>query len=274
MMSWESLVATFHSDAPLERRSEIACEMALQFPQQTWPLLTEAAFTEPLDLTLPAIRLYPSRKAGALLQRLFLERGGQPSEQMQILKTLAQIPAVSALLEIAEDPYTSPPMQDHCSSLLLQFPTPDTQRFFTKELSSHRLPRRYRAIQAVGEWGMEQAVVPLSRMLNKQVQTPLFLPIVSALGMIPTRSSIRELRRFLLEQTPDVQLQCAEVLAQIPRLELGEPLEDCLSFLEGQDFTQMEQYLAFHQEIVIQKRDSELQSMRDAWEEQLFEGLG
>lgn len=269
-MNWDELLGLFQSHASLNVRREAACDMALQHPKLAWPVLQEAAFVEPLAMILPALQMYPARKAGSFLQRLLLERGGSTDDQLAILQAMSEIPAIPELLELADDPFTPPVLQEECGHWLAQFPQPETVGYFLRELQSPRLTRRNRAIRVLGDWRVEQAVPSLAAILQRQVRTNLFLPVVSALGHIASTQALRALQRFMLNQEPELMLLCASILAQIPVAELVGPMEDCLPFLEGDDLVQMEECIQLHEQIMLEQRDSELESMREAWEEQLF----
>ncbi len=269
-MNWDALFGLFQSHPSLHVRREAACDMALQHPKRAWPLLQDAAFSEPLSMILPALQMYPARKVGRFLQRLLLERGGSMEDQLAILQAMSEIPAIPELLELAEDPFSPPALQEECGHWLAQFPQPETIGFFLRELQSPRLVRRNRAITVLGDWKVEQAVPSLEAILQRQIHTNLFLPVVSALGQIASTQALRALQRFMLNQNPQFMLRCASILAQIPVADLVGLMEDCLPFLAGNELQQMELCLLMHEQIMLKQRDSELASMREAWEEQLF----
>ena len=271
MSTFDASLSLFRQSASFVARQQAARVMAQEEPDKAWPLLRDAFLAGQVEVAIPGLLILNQPRCVRLLQRALLEQGGSPDVVSLILVSMGQMGAFSELVELVEDPFTSPSSRMEILELLTQYSVAETHQLFLKELSAPSLRRQILAILTLGQWRIEAAVPPLLRMLRRQSVTSMRRSLCWSLGAIGSRQAIGALQSFLLRSETSIQMEIAELLSQIPHPQLAEVLEATLAFLEREELQQMQGYLEQHQQCVLQDRAAQLEPWREQWEELLFE---
>lgn len=245
--------------------------MVAQDPERAWLILRESFVQGQIEAALQGLVALQQARCVKLIQRAMLTQGACSEHLHLLIQALRQLGATRELIELVEDPFTTPQTRIVALEQLARDSMEETQQFFLRELERPTHRRQALAVRTLGEWRLEQAALPLSKMLRRHHRSSLQQTLVWSLGMIASPLAIRSLQSFLLHAKVSVQLACAEILSHIPNTPLLEVLESMLHFLEGDELQQMNDHLNNLNQVILSERHSQLEPWKQEWEASLFD---
>jgi hypothetical protein len=271
MTDFRQLEEIFMQASSLLRRREAARSLAQQFPAQAWTLFMGTLHTAKLPETLAGLSVLGDSRAIPMLTRVFCTRGTDHTELLSILQTLAQLQAIDALCQIAEDLYCPANWRLEALHLLSLLPSLESRALFLRELDAPSRQRQLLGIQTLGRWQVEEAVPHLARLLSCQRHTAHCRPICIALAQIANPNALQLLHQYLLTAVSPNRIELAEIMASIPNPAFPQLLADWIPLYDTSEIPHIQRLIDKLSSDIYSQQQQKYSNIRQNLENALFE---